>query len=208
MPNVKIELSTIGKLIKHIWAQSGDILICVSGDEGSSKSTLAYWLAVMAQKDFDIKTQMAYTGRLGIKLMLELPPQSVCWMDENLFYKRDHAKKENKAANIILQRVRYKKRLYIICSPRLGDLDEYIRNHRVKLWFRVLSRGEAEVLIPVKKEIGDPWNLEEPRKMKMRNRQGYVIYDKMPEEVERVYEQIKDSGFETLKKQYADELGI
>jgi hypothetical protein len=208
MANGKIELSHVGKVIKQIWNNSGDILICISGDEGSSKSTLAYWIATMVQKDFDIEEQMAYTGRLGIKLMLTLPKNTVCWMDENLFYKRDHAKKENKAANTILQRVRYKKRLYILCSPRLGDLDEYIRNHRIKLWFRVIERGEAELLIPIKKEIGDPWNLEEPRKMGMKNKQGFILYDKMPEEVELKYEQIKDNGFVELKEHYDKELTL
>jgi hypothetical protein len=97
-------------------------------------------------------------------------------------------------------------RCYIACSPRLGDLDEYLRNHRVKLWFKVVERGKADLYEPMDIEIGDPWNLEEPRKMKLKNRRGFVHFDVMEERDDEIYRQIKREGFEALKQRYEDEI--
>ncbi len=202
----KFELSTLAKLIQFIWKQDGDIVICVSGSEGVGKSTFAYWLAKLTQPTFDLRKQVAYIAKEGLPLMLHAQAQCVLWFDENLFYKRDHAKREHKFANEVMQRCRFLNRCYINCTPRLGDMDEYFRNHRVKLWFKVTEKGNADIYEPVDTEIGDPWNLDDPRRMKLKNRRGFVHFDKMSEEDDIEYRQIKEEGFDSLKLRYEEEI--
>ena len=55
-------------------------------------------------------------------------------------------------------------------------------------------------------EVGDPWNLEEPRKMKLKNRRGFVHFDVMEEKDDEIYRQIKRDGFEALKARYEIEI--
>lgn len=204
MPNPEWPLKVVPRLIKAIWNRSGDLVICVSGDEGVGKSTLAYHVATQTQNDFNIRKQIAYFASDAKKLLLHAPTNSVVWMDENPFYKRNFMNKDSKACNEIMMRVRYLRRLYIICTPRLGDLDEYFRNHRVKMWIRVLDRGYAEVFFPRKKEKDDPWNLDDEKKMNRINRRAHIRFGPMIPEDEEIYDNEKNKGFRELKRRHSD----
>lgn len=190
--------------VRAVWGGKGDLVIGITGDDGSGKSTLAYWLAVGTTPNLNMRTQVAYFADEANPLFLYSPPKSVVWCDENPFYKRDAGKKENKWGNIIMSRMRFQNRLYIVCDRRIGRFDKDIREERIKLWFKVVEKGYAEIYEPLPIESGDPWNLDDEKKMINENGIGLVKFEPMPEEVEELYLKMKSEAWEKLKVKYKE----
>jgi hypothetical protein len=67
----------------------------------------------------------------------------------------------------------------ILCIPRFRDLTESFRNHRVKIWIHVVSRGIAIVYIrDDDPHVKDPWHIDDNLKRKEWFFRRYKVIDR------------------------------
>jgi len=67
----------------------------------------------------------------------------------------------------------------ILCIPRFIDLTENFRNHRVKVWIHIFTRGEAVVYFKdTDPHTGDPWHIKDSLKRKDWFLRKYKVVDR------------------------------
>lgn len=170
--NVKRIIHNIKKRLNA----NNDMVACITGPEGSGKSTLGIKLGFAIDKNFSIKKNVIVNPdviKIQEKILRELEPGSVLVIDEGMrtMYKRNFFSEENKFLNELFSICRKKRIFTIICIPNFWDLDQFYKNHRIKAWFYVPVRGRAVVFIPDYDAFAvDKWELTENRKIVLKKR--------------------------------------
>lgn len=145
-----------------------DFVMLVSGVERIGKSEFG---AVMQKEvadrnklPFDIKKNIAYDNTEIDQKIRELPHKSGLQADEPIrgLYKMDFARTETKELVKLFAQIGVKNLFFTMCIPRMVDLIENLRNHRVKVWVHILERGHAVLFQPNRNVfIGDSWQVTE-----------------------------------------------
>lgn len=228
-------ISLIGnRALKRI-SRKKDIVIAVSGDEGIGKSTLCMWLGIAICKEngipFTLTNNMIYTDEMMElrKKIKEMPIGSPLIPDEAIkfLYKLNWASKGQKYINVLYTLCRKERKITILPIPRFVDINEYFRNHRVRLWIHIVKEGYAIIFSKDWSPFSykDPWLIQENEKMisKIRKRkkfssftlqermsifrrcQNFVLafkYPELPESIYGQYELLSRNDYKDLDEMY------
>jgi len=131
----------------------------------SGKTTAAIQVGKQIdKKHFNIAQSMIYTtDHKEIQAKIEDPKISVLIIDEAIknFYKLNFQDRKQKYLNQVWTLCRKENKITVLCIPRFRDLNEYFRNHRIKYWVHILTRGIAVVLIKDDSAfVQDPWYMD------------------------------------------------
>lgn len=171
-----------------------DNVIVVDGGEGSGKSNLMYQLLSRYDPNFDIKRGYTYDADAFKKKIREGGDIGrTFWMDEGsiIANNRDWNTQQNKGFVKVLETCRSRHYTLGMCIPSFERLDVYIREHRARYWLHCepmtfdeggpRARGYCEV--KKKNDVTGAMELI-----------GYAEYSKMPDDVAKVYKQLKEES--------------
>lgn len=167
------------KILKTRVKKDWDAVIGITGEEGSSKSTLASWLVYQGclydgmTEDEALEKFVEYTifspNKDRVQEQITKSTRySVVNADEaiKILYKQNWATPIQKFLNMFYALCRQENKISILCMPRFLDFNEFFRNHRIKFWIHVLDRG---VGVMFEKDwfpaSADPWFLKSATKM-------------------------------------------
>ena len=173
-------VEVLKRRVKKDW----DAVVGITGEEGSSKSTIASWLVYESciydgmTEEEALKKFIDYTifspNKERVKQQItESARYSVINADEaiKILYKQNWASPLQKFLNMFYALCRQENKISLLCMPRFLDFNEFFRNHRIKFWVHVIDRGVAVVFekdwFPF---TDDPWFLKEAQKYK------YALY--------------------------------
>ncbi|MFB6116121.1 MAG: helix-turn-helix domain-containing protein [Candidatus Nanosalina sp.] len=116
------------------------------GTEGYGKSAFSLAMANYLDPDFDVDSQVAFSGKEFRKKAKRLDNFKAIVLDEaEGLFASDHMTKENKKTVKFLRKCR-EKNLYIFINwPVFQEIDRKIRKHRVKTLGRAVTQGRAFV---------------------------------------------------------------
>lgn len=148
--------------IKRRVRSDNDIVIALTGDEGVSKSSLGLILSLLLDKNFNFTDNMIYTDDKNeiINKTKALKPGSVVNFDEigKQLEKQDWAKEFPKFMKHLFRVNRGRNLIYIFILPRLIDLTEYFRKHRVFMEIYMDWRGFGSLFVKTRgRNVRDPW---------------------------------------------------
>lgn len=157
------------KLSKRV-KNDRDIVIGITGEEGSGKSTFMIQLGLAADPNFNVVKNLMYSPseeetRQKIE---ELPKYSFIGGDEaiKILYKLRWSSKIQIYLNMLFGVARQENKIVALLMPRFSDFNEMFRGHRIKNWIHVIDRGTAVVFkgdwSPFTK---DPWWFNENQKI-------------------------------------------
>lgn len=113
-----------------------DWMYCISGREGSSKSTLATWMSLTLNPDFDVRSQVIYDLKSFLAFLDKYADDKgrVALLDEAClhFLGEESNSKESKMFKKIFITHRDLGHVYILCAPSPWLLTPYIRQWRVR----------------------------------------------------------------------------
>lgn len=138
-----------------------DAVACVTGMEGTGKSTFALIFAQMMDPAFDFN-RIAYSNRAFRRLVETLPSRSAIVLDEAIMtsWKQEWGTREQKETFKLLTVARERGHCAIFVMPDLSELHTRIRNRRLHLHIFIPRRGLALIYgrapLPGQK---DPWHL-------------------------------------------------
>lgn len=167
------------KILKTRVKKDWDAVIGITGEEGSSKSTLASWLVYQGclydgmTEDEALEKFVEYTifspNKDRVQEQITKSTRySVVNADEaiKILYKQNWATPIQKFLNMFYALCRQENKISILCMPRFLDFNEFFRNHRIKFWIHVLDRG---VGVMFEKDwfpaSADPWFLKHATKL-------------------------------------------
>lgn len=167
------------KILKTRVKKDWDAVIGITGEEGSSKSTLASWLVYQGciydgmTEDEALDKFVEYTifspNKERVQEQITKSTRySVVNADEaiKILYKQNWATPIQKFLNMFYALCRQENKISILCMPRFLDFNEFFRNHRIKFWIHVLDRGVGVMFerdwFPAS---ADPWFLKHASKM-------------------------------------------
>jgi len=167
--NLRYLIYFIRRRLRKDW----DIVIALSGEEGSGKSTLGGLMASLIDKKFNLIDNMALLPdeKQVVKEYCALNKYQCYVIDEAVraFYKMNFMTTMTQTLVKMWATERYQNKATLLIIPRFTDLVENFRNHRVKLWIHVICRGRALVYIRNDDpHNNDPWSINLARKIKSR----------------------------------------
>jgi len=167
------ELIAFINLLKKRLRQDWDIVLAITGEEGSGKSTLGMLLGKLIDKRFDFEKNVSFLpDEKEIRDEFTALKKYQCYViDEAIrsLYKMNFMSNLQQMLVQMWATERYQNKATIMIIPRFKDLTENFRNHRVKIWIHVLTRGHAIVYLrdddPHSK---DPWQFDYMERFKMK----------------------------------------
>jgi hypothetical protein len=221
-----ISLKRFGSIINERVREDDDLVICLDGRTGSSKSTLSYWLGKVSDKHFKVDVNMLCKPDKDeiLNFFKTFPKYSVIVLDEAItaLYKMFWNSDKQKFLNTLFNIIRADNMITILNIPRLKDLNEYFRNERVYCRINCIKRGIGAVFFyDTTIDADDPFMINENVKrvkaalggkipafvgmvdymralMDCPNFGGFVFFDKMPEEDDVIYRKIKKEARDAL----------
>lgn len=221
-----ISLKRFGSIINERVREDDDLVICLDGRTGSSKSTLSYWLGKVSDKNFKVDINMLCKPDKDeiLNFFKTFPKYSVIVLDEAItaLYKMFWNSDKQKFLNTLFNIIRADNMITILNIPRLKDLNEYFRNERVYCRINCIKRGIGAVFFyDTTIDADDPFMINENVKrvkaalggkipafvgmvdymralMDCPNFGGFVFFDKMPEADDVIYRKIKKEARDAL----------
>lgn len=161
-------MQKLARIIKKRLKTDRDLVVLVTGDEGEGKSRFTLELCKMIDPKFTVERNIAYRGYEIKDKFANLPKYSVLDIDEAMkdFYKRGWMTVDRRKLNILFSSIREKNIVTFLLIPNFWDIDPYYRNHRVRLWIHIATRGVAVVS---KKDMNpystDKWHQKDNEKL-------------------------------------------
>ena len=132
--------------------------------------------------EFSLKQNMIYSNeQTEVRTKLRsMPKYTPIVPDEAIkfLYKLNWASAGQKYINTLYALARRENKITILPIPRFIDVNEYFRNHRVRIWVHIIEEGYAVVFVKDKSAFNpkDPWLIQENMKIveKIRKRKGFL----------------------------------
>ncbi len=166
-----------------------DNIVIIEGGEGSGKSSITWQLCSRMNPSFDFRKQIAYDiDELEDLLKKGDDKHSIFWLDEayDIMNKRDWNTNKNKKFVRLLVKMRSRGWTLMMDIPRAEDSDVYIREHRA----RYMITCEPGKFLGVYHERGI-FELKKRNRFGKWEHIGYGLYDAMPTEIKKEYEEVK-----------------
>jgi hypothetical protein len=165
----------IVKIFKKRTSIDYDAVIAVTGEEGSSKSTLATTLVYEgllyekftpeeALKQIDKRVIYSPNKEVVEKQIKESDRHSIISADEaiKILYKLNWGSSIQKFLNMFFALCRKENKITLLCMPRFTDFNEFFRKHRIKFWIHVIDRGVGVMFARDWNPFtDDPWWMKE-----------------------------------------------
>ena len=182
-------ISLVKKRLRTDW----DLVIAITGEEGSGKSELALWLGFLIDRGFDLVKNIAYLpSEKDIKDKFnKLNRYAFFDIDEAVKALHKHKWFDNLQQAIVEMYAteRFQNKASAVLIPRFRDLTENFRNHRIKIWINILVRdADKEEAIAIAylrdsdKDVKDPWYCDANAKMKAKRFNKKTISEITPME--------------------------
>jgi hypothetical protein len=164
-----MKIKELAKSIKERLETDKDLVVAITGNEGDGKSALAIDLGNQGDPNFNLDLNELYSPNAEEmeKKVTTLPKYSYIIADEAIksLYKLNWATRGQRYLNELYAICRKENKCSILCIPRFSDLNEFFRNHRVKLWLHIIdpisnkkNTGQAVVFAPSWSPfVHDPW---------------------------------------------------
>ena len=202
------------KINKRI-SKNNDIVICLYGDEGVGKSTLGLLLTIlmMKAKSFSFINNVAWSSNPQeiIDKVKKMPKGSVLLLDEAIKFLEKQEWRKSTFIKKLFNVIRGRNLITILVLPRLIDLTEYFRNHRVLLSIYCHWRGFGVVTMKSRiPNVEDPFyikynnwllskfldnNSDDINVMqgfaKMKGFKGFINFPNLPKDILDIYEGFK-----------------
>jgi len=207
------DLKKLALTIRRRLRKDKDLVIGISGGEGTGKTTLGIILGALIDPKFDLERSISLIpNEQEIKEEFNKLGRYQCYMiDEAIrsLYKMNFMSNLQQMLIQMWATERYQNKATIMIIPRFKDLTEYFRNHRVKLWIHVFDRGRAVLYLRDDNPyLDDPWHLKDIDKKFKKAKDNYVDMD-VDQKIERESKRMNyfDNIFfpdlpEELKKKY------
>ncbi len=123
--------------------QDRDLVIAITGEEGSGKSTLGLSLSLIANPKFSIDSDILYNVEDITERLKTVGRYKTLLLDEavEFAFSRNAMKREQKKMIQTFMQVRQKNLFFILLIPNFSDMDKYFRKWRIKRWLHVKKRG-------------------------------------------------------------------
>ena len=169
--NLDKELVAFTNLIRRRLRQDWDIVIAITGEEGSGKSTLGMLLAGLIDRRFRFDKNVSFLpDATEITREFRGLKKYQCYViDEAIraLYKMNFMSNLQQTLVQMWATERFQNKATIMIIPRFRDLTENFRNHRVKIWIHVMTRGKAVVYVrDDDPHTSDPWLFDYMQKYK------------------------------------------
>ncbi len=132
------------KEIKELIRIGEDVVIGISGYEGTGKSALGIVLGFNLDKHFDLYDSISYIPDSDelIEKFNNIRDGGVNLIDEGVraLYKLDWQSKSQQNLNKIFMTDRFKNKIHIIIMPDFAELNKYFRNHRVRFLIQLIKK--------------------------------------------------------------------
>ena len=160
----------MAKFIKGILKKDMDCVVAITGGEGLGKSTCAMLIAMMMDKNFDFERNVIFmpTEKEVREKVFKLRKYTPIVLDEamRVLYKREWQTRARRQLNILFSLCRKRNLSFFMCIPKLWDLDEYMREHRVRIWIYIPTRSYAMVFIKDRSPFAkDVWHRDKNQKI-------------------------------------------
>jgi len=178
------QLVRFANLIKRRLRADWDIVIAISGEEGSGKSICGMIVSWLIDNRWDMEKNVSFLpDEKEIKTEFRRLKQHQCYViDEAIksLYKMNFMNSLQQSLVQMWATERYQNKATILILPRFKDLTENFRNHRVKIWINVLARGVACVYSRDEDpHLYDPWHFDESERYK-RKKYGHKNVSTIP----------------------------
>jgi len=225
------DLRILARSIRKRLRLDKDIVMAITGTEGTGKTTLGMILGALIDGNFDLEKNISYIpSENEIRQEFNNLKQYQCYMiDEAIraLYKMNFMSNLQQMLVRMWATERYQNKATILILPRFKDLTENFRNHRVRLWTNVIERGHAIVYLKdTDAHISDPWHMDETYKYKQkmyrnrnpsmlpieervriesktRNFLAYIQFPDMPKEVKEEYVRLRQISRDNYEKELA-----
>jgi len=170
----------LNKGIRRRLRNDKDVLVVVTGEEGSGKSVLGITFCRDLDPSFKMSRNVLFDPKLDELhgLIYELPPESSILVDElvRVGYSRNWQSNTNKVLNELYMLCRNQRKASFMCIPRFKAVDSDVRA-RCLFWVHVVERGLAVVLRKDKNQFApDPWRLVENEKLLLKAFKGKPVH--------------------------------
>lgn len=155
--------------LRHEW----DVVISITGEEGSGKSTFGMVFGYLVDKFFDLIKNVSYLPNANeIKEeFTRLKRYQYYMIDEAIrsLYKLNFMSNLQQSLIQMWATERNQNKCTVLILPRFKDLTENFRNHRVKFWIHLEARGKGVCYIRDDDPHSlDPWGFDEAIKLKQK----------------------------------------
>jgi len=155
-------LIRFANLVRRRLKKDWDLVIAITGEEGCGKSTLGMILGALIDPRFDLQKNVSYLpNEKEIKEEFRRLKKYQCYViDEAIrsLYKMNFMTGLQQSLIQMWATERFQNKCTILILPRFKDLTENFRNHRVKIWIHVITRGHAIAYIrDDDSHTLDPW---------------------------------------------------
>lgn len=210
------DLLDLAKHVRSALKDKFDSVICISGSrEGIGKSTFSMLFGYLVDPYFDLEKNIAYlpTYEEMESKFNALHSRAYFDVDEaiRVLYKMNWMNKLQQQLVQMYATERKQCKATGLCIPRIRDLTEQFRNHKVHLIIHVVSRGYAVSFTrdDYNWATDDPWNLRETDKLLRKLARGRRIHEMSLEDRVKCYKKIPsymgDFVFPNLPKPIRDE---
>lgn len=164
-----------------------DAVLAITGDEGTSKSTLANQIGFKTDKRYTLEKNCIFSPKVEtlINAVKFLPRFSAVNADEaiKILYKQQWWLQS--FINKFYRLCRQENKISILCMPRFSEFNEGFRNHRIIFWVHLFDRGIGVIF---EKDwspfVKDPWHFDDNQKRikaysKRKKYHSFSINDKM-----------------------------
>jgi len=192
-----------------------DIVVALTGENGVGKTTLGILLGFLTDGNgFDLKKNVAYfpDAKEIINKFNDLEPHSFFDITEagKSLYKLRWMEKLQVAINQMYITERWQNKATGLEIPRFTDLNDYFRNHRVKVWIQVVDRGFGIAFLrdDVNIFVSDPWYLKQNAKIinEFRIKRKKRLIDITKEEKKFLYKKTSNFFFAFTFPQLPEEI--
>tara|TARA_Y100000310_G_scaffold106375_1_gene104862 strand:- start:578 stop:1546 length:969 start_codon:yes stop_codon:yes gene_type:complete len=193
----------IYRIVNSKLKMDNDHFVCVTGVEGTGKSTLAIKIASVIDPNFKID-QIAYSAASFYRLVRKLPRGSVIIIDEaHRLLSADLTRtKDHHDLVLLLQEMRQAGLCVILCLPYFRGLTKYLREHRVDNLFMISRRGHFKFAnrkaLSIINQVTTKMRDMQPNQVKIPNGTFYHGYFTMnfPSHIEKPeYDKLKEQKF-------------
>jgi hypothetical protein len=190
----------------------GDIAICIYGDEGIGKSNLGILCSILSDAKFNFIDNAVWTNNPEevINKVKNLPKKSVLYIDEAIKVLEKQQWSKSTWLKILYNTIRGRNLITIFVLPRLIDLTEYFRNHRIYQAIYVHWKGFACVINKTRiPNVSDPFNIKYnnwimeqldnaaddiavmQKMQEMKGFRGFINFPVIPKKIKDVYLKFK-----------------
>jgi hypothetical protein len=204
LPKLDIGLLDLAEDIRTEIRDDWDNILVATGREGIGKSSFLYWICKLVDEDYKLRRNISYNVPDVLTKIKKFDKYSSIHIDEgsDIFYKRDSATVLRKKAIKTFIKSRQQNLFCAFAAPRLVDLDENLRNWRIRTWVKLTARGKGEVYtFDDDEDYGDPWHLKNTRLRSQKNFIGTIKFPDFPNDIKKEYQKLKRKAFLEDEKQ-------